>query len=54
MKLNKHGWGYKMMTFLMSILVIFLLIKVYFIYNYYNKVRGYNYIGNVMIGDVSR
>ena len=43
MKLNKNGWGYRMMTLLMSILVIFLLIAIYYIYNYYDKIKGNNY-----------
>lgn len=36
MKLNNHGWGYGMMFLLMSILVLFLLIAIYFIYKYYD------------------
>lgn len=38
MKLNNHGWGYRMMTLLMTILIGFLLVASYYIYNYYNKI----------------
>lgn len=38
MKLNNYGWGYRMMTILMAVLVGFLLIASYYIYNYYNKI----------------
>lgn len=37
MKLNNKGWGYQMMTLLMSILIGFLLLASYYIYNYYDK-----------------
>lgn len=37
MKLNNNGWGYQMMTLLMSILIVFLLVASYYIYNYYDK-----------------
>lgn len=40
MKLNKNGWGYRMMSFLMAILVLFLLIAIYYIYNYYDKIKN--------------
>lgn len=36
MKLNNKGWGYRMMIFLMTILCVFLLIAIYFIYRYYD------------------
>ena len=37
MKLNNQGWGYRMMIFLISILSLFLLIAIYFIYRFYNN-----------------
>ena len=37
MKLNNNGGGYQMMTLLMSILIGFLLVASYYIYNYYDK-----------------
>lgn len=39
MKLNNNGWGYRMMTFLMSILVIALLIASYYIYRFYDQMK---------------
>lgn len=38
MKLNNRGWGYRMMTILMSILVIFLGIAIFYIYKYYSTI----------------
>ena len=40
MKLNKNGWGYRMMSFLMAVLVIFLLIAIYYIYNFYDRIKN--------------
>ena len=39
MKLNKKGWGFKMMLFLMGLLIFALLIAVYFIYKFYNEMN---------------
>lgn len=39
MKLNKKGWGFKMMLFLMGLLIFALLIAVYFIYEFYNEMN---------------
>ncbi len=36
MRLNDKGWGYRMMIFLMTILCIFLLISIYYIFRFYN------------------
>lgn len=38
MKLNNNGWGYRMMALLMGILIFFLLIAIYYIYNYYGEI----------------
>ena len=38
MKLNNNGWGYRMMALLMGILVFFLLVAIYYIYNYYDDI----------------
>ena len=38
MKLNKKGWGFRMMFFLMGTLIFFLLLAIYLIYNYYNNI----------------
>ncbi len=43
MKLNKNGWGYRMMAFLMAILVLFLLVAIYYIYHFYDRIKGDNY-----------
>ena len=40
MKLNNKGWGYRMMSFLMFILVSFLLIAVFYIYKFYDSMKG--------------
>jgi len=39
MKLNNNGWGYRMMIFLMIILSTFLLIAIYYIYQYYDIIE---------------
>ncbi len=52
MKLNKNGWGYRMMGFLMAILVLFLLIAIYYIYNYYDRMKqNFNSVDTVLIGE---
>lgn len=38
MKLNKKGWGFKMMLFLMGLLIFALLIAIYFIYKFYSEI----------------
>ena len=38
MKLNKKGWGFKMMLFLMGLLIFVLLIAIYFIYKFYSEI----------------
>ena len=38
MKLNKNGWGFKMMLFLMGLLIFVLLIAIYFIYKFYSEI----------------
>ena len=38
MKLNKKGWGFKMMLFLMGLLIFALLIAIYFIYKFYIEI----------------
>ena len=43
MKLNNQGWGYRMMIFLISILSLFLLLAIYFIYRLYNNFETNNY-----------
>lgn len=53
-KLNNNGWGYRMMAFLMSILVIFLLIAIYYIYNFYGKIKDNRYMTNNEIKEVLR
>lgn len=45
MKLNNKGWGYRMMALLMTILVIFLIVAIFFIYKFYTNV-GKNIINN--------
>lgn len=40
MKLNKKGWGFRMMAFLMGVLAIFFVIAIVLIYNYYNNISG--------------
>ena len=40
MKLNNRGWGYRMMAFLMFILVAFLLVAIYYIYKYYDRMKS--------------
>lgn len=39
MKLNNRGWGYRMMAFLMSILITCLIIATVLIYRFY-KTKG--------------
>lgn len=39
-KLNNHGWGYKMMILLMTILIVFLFVAVYYIYKYYDTMKN--------------
>ncbi|MDD2504759.1 MAG: hypothetical protein PHF21_00625 [Bacilli bacterium] len=46
MKLNNNGWGYGMMIILMSILFVFLLIAIYFIYRFYSNFEQ-NYLPNI-------
>ena len=53
-KLNNNGWGYRMMAFLMSILVIFLLVAIYYIYTFYGKIKNNNYMSNNVINEVIR
>ena len=36
-KLNNQGWGFGTMIFLMTILVIFFVIAIYFIWVFYNS-----------------
>lgn len=44
MKLNNRGWGFGMMFLLMTILIIFLAIAIYYIYQYYeSRVTDFNY-----------
>lgn len=38
MKINKNGWGFRMMLLLMGILIFALLVAIYYIYNYYDKI----------------
>lgn len=38
MKLNRKGWGFKMMLFLMGLLIFALLIAIYFIYKFYIEI----------------
>lgn len=38
MKINKQGWGFRMMLLLMGILIFALLVAIYYIYNYYDKI----------------
>ena len=40
MKLNKNGWGYRMMAFLMGLLIIALLVLFYLLYSYLDSVKG--------------
>lgn len=52
MKLNNHGWGYRMMAFLMSILAAFLLIAIYYIYKYYNNMpKNFMIVNSTFIGE---
>ena len=52
MKLNNRGWGYRMMILLMSILIIFLGVAIYYIHNYYSQISGnYNRVRSSYIGD---
>ncbi len=39
MKLNKRGWGYGTMILLMTILCLFLIVAIYYIYRLYNNVE---------------
>lgn len=36
MNLNNRGWGFKMMAFLMLILISFLTVAIIYIYKFYN------------------
>lgn len=38
MKINKKGWGFRMMLLLMGILIFALVIVIYYIYNYYDDI----------------
>ena len=50
MKLNKRGWGYRMMALLMSILVIALLVASYYIYRFYDRMKSdFNRVGIVEV-----
>ena len=50
MKLNQRGWGYRMMAFLMSILVIALLVASYYIYRFYDRMKSdFNRVGIVEV-----
>lgn len=50
MKLNKKGWGYRMMAFLMSILVISLLVASYYIYKFYDRMKSdFNRVGIIEV-----
>ena len=40
MKLNKNGWGYRMMAFLMGLLIIAILVLFYLLYSYLDSVKG--------------
>lgn len=40
MKLNKNGWGYRMMAFLMGLLIIALLVLFYLLYSYFDSIKG--------------
>jgi hypothetical protein len=42
MKLNNKGWGYRMMFFLMSLLIICLFVATYYIYKYYDSIGNNN------------
>ena len=44
MKLNNRGWGYRMMAFLMAVLILFLTIAIIYINSFYDKIKngGYN------------
>lgn len=53
MKLNNQGWGYRMMIFLMSILSLFLLLAVYFLYRFYNNFNTQEYQNKVTITEKS-
>ncbi len=44
MKLNNRGWGYGEMAILMSILIIFLIIAIYYIYKFYEI----GFMGNIL------
>lgn len=46
MKLNKNGWGFKMMLFLMGLLIFALLIAIYFIYKFYSEI---NFLGWIIV-----
>lgn len=39
MKVNKKGWGFKMMILLMGILIFSLLIAIYGIYRFYDEIK---------------
>ena len=40
MKLNKNGWGYRMMAFLMGLLIIAILVLFYLLYSYLDSAKG--------------
>ena len=46
MKLNKNGWGFKMMLFLMGLLIFALLIAIYFIYKFYSEI---NFLSGIIV-----
>lgn len=47
MKLNKKGWGFTMMAFLMSILICALFFAIYYIYKFYQNVPV-NLVNNIV------
>ena len=53
-KIDNRGWGYRMMILLMSILVIFLFIAVFYIYTFYGKIKNHSSANknNIYIGEV--
>jgi hypothetical protein len=54
MKLNNRGWGYRMMCFLIFILVAFLLVAIYYIYVFYGSINteyANNYVEYKYVGE---
>ncbi len=47
MKLNKKGWGFTMMAFLMTILICALFFAIYYIYKFYQNVPV-NLVNNIV------